>query len=116
VAQQAVHVTGADILAAPHSGIELLQHLPGRGAGFGRPGEDDDVAVRLRLDAKALLKQGQVPVVFAQQSVQMAVVLERHHHSRLRTLGGFTHVRRRRPAHARQLWNLPKWCALRILG
>jgi hypothetical protein len=40
--------------------------------------------VGLRLDAEALLDQRQVPVVLAQQPVQMAVVLERHHHARLR--------------------------------
>ena len=78
MAQQSVDIAGADVLALADAGIELLQHLAGGRACAGRSGQRDDVAVRLRDDAEAILEKRQMSVVFAQQPVQMPVVLEGH--------------------------------------
>ena len=108
--QETVDVARADVLTAPHARVELLQHLPGGGAGLSRPDQRDDVAVGVRLDVEAVLDEGEMPVVFAEEAVQVAVVLKGHHHARLSDLRRLARVRCRRPAYARQLGNLPVQC------
>jgi hypothetical protein len=84
MAQDAVDVAGSDVLALPDAGVELLQHIARRLDGAGRSGQRHDVAVRLRLDAEPLLQERQMSIVFAEQPVQMPVVLERNHQAPLR--------------------------------
>ena len=80
-----------------------------------RPGQRDDVAVRVRLDAETLLDQGQMGVVLAQHLGQQAIVFERNNQAsarfaRVRRLG---RLRRGRPASTCQIADLP---AIRTLG
>ena len=74
--QDAVDVAGTNVLALPDARVELLEHIArrldrARGARLRH-----DVAVRLRLDAEPLLQERQMSIVFAEQPVQMPVVLE----------------------------------------
>jgi hypothetical protein len=102
MAQQPVDIPGADILALADAGIELLQHLAGRRTCASRPRQRDDVAVCLRDDAEAILKKRQVSVVFAEQPVEMPIVLEGHDHACLLRLELFAEPRYRWPACASQ--------------
>ena len=83
MAQQAVDIAGPDVLALADARVELLQHVARHLAGRGRARQGHDVAVGVRLDAEALLEQRQMSVVFAEQPVQVPVVLERHDQARL---------------------------------
>src|SRR5581483_4156348 len=103
MAQQAIDVTGPDVLALAHPRIELLQHLARRLARRRRPGQGDDVAVGLRLDAEPLLEQRQMSVILAEQPVQMPIVLEGHDHARLRSSQLLAQTCGCRPSNASQL-------------
>ena len=83
MAQQAIDVAGADVLALADARIELFQHLARRLAGGRRARQRHDVAMGLRLDAEPLLQQRQMSVVFAEQPIEMPVVLEGHDQTRL---------------------------------
>ena len=102
VAQQSVDIAGADVLALADAGVELLQHLAGGRTCAGGSGQRDDVAVRLRDDAEAVLKKRQMAVVFAQQPVQMPVVLEGHDNACLLRFELLAQPRYRWPACASQ--------------
>ena len=86
MADEAVEVAGADLLAGGDAAVELLEHAARDLAGGLRPVEDDDVAVRMRLDAEPVLDQRQVAVKFPEQPRQMPVVLERHDDALVRSL------------------------------
>ena len=60
----------------------------------------------LRLDAEALLQKGQMSIVFAEQPVQMPVVLEGHDQARLRCSHLLAQARRCGPANASQVAGL----------
>lgn len=81
MAYGAVHVARADHLARLEPLIEPLQHGFGQGAGRLRPLEQDDVAMRNRLDAQPFLEQGQVQVELAEKSGKEAVVVELQLHA-----------------------------------
>ena len=102
VAQQSVDVAGADVLALADTGVELLQHLAGCRTCASRSGQRDDVAVRLRDDAETVLEKRQMAVVFAQQPVQMPVVLEGHNDACLLRFELLAQARYRWPACASQ--------------
>ena len=106
VAQQAVDVAGSDVLALADARVELFQHVARGLAGRGRPGQRHDVAVGLRLDAEPLLQQRQMSVVFAEQPVQVPVVLEGHDHARLRSSELLAQACRRWPSNASQVAGL----------
>src|SRR5262245_40992641 len=111
MAQQAVDIAGAETLALPHAGVELLQHLARRYTCLGRPRQGDDVAMHVRLDAEPILEQGEMAVVRTEQATKMAVVLERHDHACLLDFERLGCTRRRWPAHASQLGGLRKVCS-----
>ena len=67
------------VLAGDDARVELLEHAARKLAGRLGAVEDDDVAVRVRLDAEAILDQRQMAVVFSEKAREVPVVLERHH-------------------------------------
>ena len=67
MADEAVEVAGADRLAGGCALIELLQHAARDRPMRFRPGQRDDVAVRVRLDAETVLDQRQMAVVLAEK-------------------------------------------------
>jgi hypothetical protein len=85
MAQQAVNIAGSNVLALANARVELFQHVTRCLAGGGGPVQRHHVTVGLRLDAEPLLQQRQMSVVFAEQPVQVPVVLEGHDHTRLRS-------------------------------
>ena len=115
MAQEAVDVARADVLALADARIKLLEHVTRNFAGFHWACQRHHVAVGMRLDAKALLEQCQMPVVFAEKAIQVAVVLKRHDQTCLLRPGYFTQPRRRWPTHACQLGGLRMNAGSRIL-
>ena len=108
VAEQSVDIPRPDILALADARIKLFQHVTCGLTGFRGAGEGNHIAVGLRLDAEALLEQGQMPIVFAEQPVQVPVVLERHDYTRLRSSHLLAQTRGRWPSNASQVAGLLK--------
>ncbi len=65
MADEAVEIARADRLAAADARVKLLEHAARDIAGRFRSIEDDDVAVRVRLDTEAVLDKRQMAVVFS---------------------------------------------------
>jgi hypothetical protein len=76
VTDQAIEIARTDIAALADPLVECLEHLAGDGAGGLGTSEDDDVAVGVGLDAKAVFDQGQMSIVFAEQTRQMQIVFK----------------------------------------
>ena len=86
VPYQPVEIAGANLLAGGDARIELLQHRPGDLAGGLWAIQNDDVAVRVRFYAEAILDQRKVAIVLSQELGEVPVVFERHHDALVRNL------------------------------
>ena len=84
VAQQAVDIAGADVLALANARVELFQHLARRLACRGGPVSVTTLPCACASMPRRSSSKRQMSVVFAEQPVQMPVVLEGHDQARLR--------------------------------
>jgi len=74
MAQEAVDVAGADVLALSDACVKFLEHFACNFARLHWACQGYDIAMGMRLDAQAFLQQCQMPIVFAEKAIEVAIV------------------------------------------
>jgi hypothetical protein len=81
VADQSVEISWSHMVSLRYTLIKLLEHTARDIAGTFRPAQNDDIPMRVRLDAETIFHECQMSVELAEKAGEKPIILERDNHS-----------------------------------